>query len=199
MAGRAVTYHHPTDRHNGFAHFSIDWWGRLSFQPPSIKGNKMKRLSRFILYVILGLFLVCPSFSLAAGTVTATDTRRISVSGTIQRTVVTLTCTADASAATFPSFTLNPATYGITGWYLYSVETNPGTTAPTDDYDIAITDADGFDVAGGLLANRDTANTEKVYLGSVGYPVIDGSWTLAITGNSINSAVIVIRLTFTAN
>lgn len=38
--------------------------------------------------------------------------------------------------------------------------TNPDATAPTDDYDITITDADGYDVMQGAGANRDTANTE---------------------------------------
>lgn len=41
--------------------------------------------------------------------------------------------------------------------------TNPGATAPTDDYDITLVDEDGIDVAQGLLANRDTSNSEEVY------------------------------------
>lgn len=38
--------------------------------------------------------------------------------------------------------------------------TDPGATAPTDDYDITITDVEGYDVMQGAGANRDTANTE---------------------------------------
>lgn len=41
-----------------------------------------------------------------------------------------------------------------------SLVTNPDATAPTDDYDITITDVDGYDVMQGAGANRDTANTE---------------------------------------
>lgn len=41
------------------------------------------------------------------------------------------------------------------------VVTNPGTPAPTDNYDIVVNDEDGLDVAQGLLANRDTANAEE--------------------------------------
>lgn len=37
-----------------------------------------------------------------------------------------------------------------------------GVAAPTDNYDITITDADGHDVLLGAGANRDTANTEHV-------------------------------------
>lgn len=43
------------------------------------------------------------------------------------------------------------------------VVTNPGATAPTDNYDITLVDAEGHDVAEGALANRDTANTESAY------------------------------------
>lgn len=35
-----------------------------------------------------------------------------------------------------------------------------GDAAPTDDYDITITDTEGYDVMQGAGANRDTANTE---------------------------------------
>lgn len=39
--------------------------------------------------------------------------------------------------------------------------TDPDSTAaPTDNYDITITDAEGYDVMQGAGANRDTANTE---------------------------------------
>ena len=49
------------------------------------------------------------------------------------------------------------------GFYgeVISLLTDPGSTAPTDNYDITITDADGYDVMQGAGANRDTANTEQ--------------------------------------
>ena len=53
----------------------------------------------------------------------------------------------------------------IVGMLIKAV-TNPGDAAPTDNYDIAITDEEGADVLGNVqstLANRDTANTEEVY------------------------------------
>lgn len=40
--------------------------------------------------------------------------------------------------------------------------TNPGTAAPTDNYDIVVNDDDGYDVLIGGGANRDTSNTEQV-------------------------------------
>lgn len=54
------------------------------------------------------------------------------------------------------------ATVDLDGQIL-KVVTNPGTAAPTDDYDITILDEDGIDIVQGLLANRDTINSEEVY------------------------------------
>jgi len=69
----------------------------------------------------------------------------------------------------------------------------------TINYDIAINDADGLDVAGGLLADRDTANTEIVNMRSSvsGYPMVRGNLSVALTGNSVNSATGTIIMTFT--
>ena len=54
------------------------------------------------------------------------------------------------------------ATVNLDGQLLKFV-TNPGAVAPTDSYDITLVDEDGLDVANGLLADRDTANSEVVY------------------------------------
>lgn len=43
-----------------------------------------------------------------------------------------------------------------------------GGSAPTDNYDIVVTDVDGHDVLLGAGANRDTANTEHVAEASLG-------------------------------
>ena len=71
------------------------------------------------------------------------------------------------------------------------VNTNPGSTAPTDNYDITLTDDDGVDLMGGELANRDTATSE------VAVPKIDTvfgcniateSFIMNITGQSVSAA-----------
>jgi len=46
---------------------------------------------------------------------------------------------------------------------ILKVVTNPGATAPTDNYDVTLVDEDGFDALEGYGANRDTATTEAVY------------------------------------
>ncbi len=84
---------------------------------------------------------------------------------------------------------------------LIKAVTDPGATAPTDNYDINITDPEGVDVlavciAAGRLADRDTANSEQAYffvenldasaLASSVHPVVCDPLTITITnaGNS---------------
>ena len=59
--------------------------------------------------------------------------------------------------------------------------TNPGATAPTDNYDIVVNDADSVDVAAGVLANRDTANSEQAYPAADTYHVFDGPLSLVVS------------------
>lgn len=129
-----------------------------------------------------------------AGTVTQTCKRVYSTEGgPSDLYLLTFAWTADASAATIPAtVTTDAITAMIAGKWLIQAVTNPGTTAPTADYDITLTDADGLDVMGGTLANRHTSNTEVAipYPGSLAYaPVpITSALTLTITNNSVNSA-----------
>lgn len=105
--------------------------------------------------------------------------------------------TADASDGSVPSSTVSASTYGLYGLNLYAVETNPGSTAPTDNWDVAITDSDSVDVCGNT-ANRDQSNSEYVYCATSTQPykVVDGDLTVAITGNSVNSATGTVKLIF---
>lgn len=84
----------------------------------------------------------------------------------------------------------------IAGTLIKGVTNPSGTAAPTDNYDIAITDAEALDVLAGSfdnLADRDTANTEEVYFGLTDgaamlpvFPVVCDALTVAVTnaGNS---------------
>ena len=137
------------------------------------------------------------SMAYSAGTVTIT-TETLPNNSDIR--TITYTCTADAADGSFPStaLTTEQALY-VTGYHCYLAVTDPGATAPTDDYDIAITDTYSCDVFGGALADRDTANSEQVApaVGSAyGGRTCAGVWTLAITNNSVNSAVVTLVLYF---
>lgn len=115
-----------------------------------------------------------------AGTVTITQPR--AGAGGIKRVVFTWTSDASGNAT------------GTTGnaidGEIVRVVTNPGATAPSDNYDVVITDADGVDVLGGAGANRDTANSEQTIpllettVGAATYGnriVVDGPLSLSIS------------------
>jgi hypothetical protein len=70
------------------------------------------------------------------------------------------------------SWTSDDATGAVSGTTrkivgrLIKAVTDPGSAAPTDDYDITITDEEGVDVLAACqsnLTNRDTTNSEQVY------------------------------------
>lgn len=146
-------------------------------------------MKRFLLTVIFLVLLTTRLY--AAGSSGITDYYDIGGKKTI-----TLSWIADAADHTVPDATINAAAQRIEGWYLYSAETNPGAVAPTDDYDIVITDADGLDIAKGLLMNRDTATTE---LADSINAVVRGNLTFTLTNNSVNSATGTLILVFVPN
>lgn len=96
---------------------------------------------------------------------------------------------------------------------LIKVVTNPGATAPTDNYDIVISDADGLDLLSSLalgaavaptLANRDTADTEVVHLWALSVvttgfpltgtaPIVCSTLSVAVTnaGNSKQGQIVI--------
>jgi len=112
--------------------------------------------------------------------------------GSIRKVVAT--CVADAADGSFPATAL-PAIEGR----ILALATNPGATAPTDNYDITLVNQHGYDVLQGVGANRDTANTEQVpvlYTSTGTHPAVDETDTLTLTiaNNAVNSAIVVIEL-----
>jgi len=135
----------------------------------------------------------------AAGTInqTVTDVPETTVLAATK--VVTFTCVGDSSGGSFPSTALSAANLEkISGMYIVEVRTYPQTTNPTAAWDAVINDAGGLDLMGGTLANRSASAAERaipamatsIYGGS---PIIDAP-TLVITGNSVNSAGIIIKV-----
>ena len=145
-------------------------------------------MKKKILFQIL-LSLLIPAMCLAAGSVN----QDIQWSSDGSKAFVTITWTGDADDGTVPETDLNSLILsGTTGFFLYMAETVPGDTAPTADYDIALSTPDGFDIMGGALGDRSASAVERVkpLSGSdIFYPLLDGrTLTLAITNNSVNSA-----------
>lgn len=69
---------------------------------------------------------------------------------------ITVPWTSDAAGAYTEEITIDGQ--------LVRLVTDPGTPAPTDNYDVTLPDDHGLDLLGGGGANRDTANTEGVNL-----------------------------------
>ena len=116
--------------------------------------------------------------------------------GTMQKVVIDIV--ADSGDG---SVTATALTTGKLDGYLIAIETNPGATAPTDNYDITLPDSDGIDVLQGLGANRDTANSEYATILIAGtnsdfHPPLcqDEAYTLTVANNSVNSAILKIVL-----
>jgi hypothetical protein len=130
-----------------------------------------------------------------AGTTTLTsDSPLYDIDRRIIGKRVIVTATADASDGSFPNLTLKK----LNG-YLQPVITNPGSTAPTDNYDISLapsTDSTA-EITGSALANRDTSSTEVgavTISGSATPAYLNGDYILSIANNSVNSASVVITM-----
>jgi hypothetical protein len=111
--------------------------------------------------------------------------------------MVTLTCTGDGSIT---AFSFAPATYDVKGWFLYTVTTDPGSSAPTDLYDITLV-VNGEDVAGGLLADRSTSATQTRIMTypTIGYPIMNETMAITFADNTANPSTIVLKLNFVEN
>lgn len=126
-----------------------------------------------------------------AGTVTQEN----SLTGAGGIKLATLTVVGDASDGSVPDTVLDHKFSGR----IVALETDPGSTAPTANYDITLEDANGHDVLEGVGANRSASATEKVsvvFSGTSVHPPVDISdvLTLKIANQSVNSADIVIKL-----
>lgn len=146
-------------------------------------------------------FLAVPIW--AAGTVVQVGPVKLNPNGSNANLVgntykLTLTITADASDGSVPSTVLNAGVQDLVnndGLAIVSMQSDPGSPAPTDNYDIVINNSLGLDVLGGTGANRDTSTTENA-VPTAPLP-ISGALTFALTNNSVNSAVITIVITMT--
>jgi len=96
-----------------------------------------------------------------AGTVTVTEERL----ATVKKISWAWTSDASGDADQVTSF---PYT-GV----LERLVTDPGSTAPTADYDVVVNDEDGVDVLMGAGADRHTSTTEQVLASSLGCVVGD--------------------------
>ena len=97
--------------------------------------------------------------------------------GTVKKVTWAWTSAADGSVGAAAVSTTTTNAYS---GKIEMLVTDPGATAPTDNWDLVINDEDGTDVLAGAGANRDTANTEQVLAASVGI-VANDTLTMLVT------------------
>jgi len=153
----------------------------------------MKRLlSLLTILFTIGCFTI-PAFAAGSWVLTQTGTHTGS-----ERMWRQYTCTADASTGSAPAYTVT----GFHDFYLYSVETWPGTTAPTADSDVTLLDAiTGEDLLGGNgtdaidAATPNTISPKSAAMSANFNHLVKGNMTINITNNAVHSAIMHIRIT----
>jgi hypothetical protein len=146
----------------------------------------MKRF--FQALVLFTSILFCVNLY-AAGTVTQT---RTNLSGDLRVIEMSVTTASNGS------LTATETNWDIDG-ILFMVETDPGTTSPTDEYDLTLTNEQNHDVMGGGLADRSETSTQWVFpqvSSSNACVPVEGKLTLNLSNNSVNSATFVVRIYF---
>jgi len=145
--------------------------------------------------IIAIMILLIPFYAFAAGTIT----QLLDATPDQAKAVLTFTCTADSSNGSFPNATTTDAVLAkIKGMYIDEVRTYPQTTNPTALWDAVLNDAGGLDLMGGTLADRSASAAQRaipamatsIYGGSM---IMDAP-ILVITGNSVNSAGIIVKV-----
>lgn len=148
-------------------------------------------MKRFIIAIMALVFLVLPTLAPAASVV---DIAYAPLTPKSVWKIVTITWTAHTDGTvTSESFTENGFTQDIPANIQYAV-TDPGSTAPTDNYDITITDASGNDVFGGELTNRDTTTSESAEPAIPYIRVNLKDLNFNLSGNSQNGATGTVKI-----
>lgn len=133
--------------------------------------------------IIIGLIaLTLVLAALPAWAVMSVTSTEITITS-VKKVTFGWTSAADGTASGTTTATFDGQIIGLV--------TDPGATAPTDNYDIVINDADGVDVLLGAGANRDTANTEYVTGASLA-GVAGSKLTLSITNAGDSKVGVVI-------
>ena len=158
----------------------------------------MNKLSKLLLALALVFALTAPLY--AAGTCVETVTALPTVRE------VSFVCTADSSAATYPSTLFSPSAMSqILGWYLMTGSCLNGATGPTASTEFTLSTTRESDILGGSgkspsvttagVASKFSPITDTVYATSGLVPVTD-NLTLASTGNAVNSAIVTLVFKF---
>jgi hypothetical protein len=153
-----------------------------------------------LLGLLVAILLVLGSVQAALSASVVTQAIKCYGNGSV--CLVTLNWTAHTDG-TVTSVALDSAKMTtLAGYYLYNVETDPGSPAPAI-YGVTLTrSATGYsyDCLGGAGASRSATVTQAIYpknTDTYAYPAVgDDTWTLGISGATTSGAKGVIRLWF---
>jgi len=155
----------------------------------------MKKLMIAIALIIL--FGATPAIALPASTGTCVLTQSGSEPGA-EHMWRQYTCTADATDGSMLPYTIT----GFNSFYLYSVETWPGTTPPDDETDFTLLNSvTGEDMMGGNGTGKiDATSTLTVIPRSAAmelnfYHMVKYNLSLVITGQTALGAIMNVRIT----
>lgn len=147
-------------------------------------------MKRIIFGFMMGFLLLSIS-AFGAGSVNCQPQDNINSEGYYE---MVCTATADGSG-TFPATSLLPWWPGFKGYYIYELETAPGSVAPSDGYSITLADGFGSGTAADLLAGKGVSQSNAKASIITGINTFaDSPPTLNITGNSVASAVITVKI-----
>jgi len=127
-------------------------------------------MKKILIILSIVLTFAIPYLSYGADTVTET----VAYDAYNKLTIATISWSDDTGNGVSQSLSKNY----YNGWVI-AVDTDPGTTAPTDNYDIEFTTTTGGDIFENILYNRDTANSERITLSNPVY-MPGGTITLSI-------------------
>ncbi len=107
--------------------------------------------------------------------------------------------TATITAHTNGTVTSVVTPFNIDGHVMHAETVPSAVTAPQDNYDLVLSNANGVDVFGAELNNRATATAQQAMpkIGnSYGDRYVDGPLTIAMSGNNVNGAITVLTVYF---
>jgi hypothetical protein len=115
----------------------------------------------------------------------------------VQKYILHLTCTCDTTPGTATATLGTEIMRNLSGKYGYTITTDPGSTAPTDASDLAISDSRGLALltatVNGLNLVDATTTEQEYFEGPNGdsYPLFSAAFplTITLTNNAVNNSI----------
>lgn len=158
-------------------------------------------MKKIVSILVIVLFVMVHVTAMAGSTVTAATSYNPDQYTNYKNKVIKITIADEASPVAAVTTTLSET--DVLGYFLCSMETVPGSTAPTNDFDITLSTAGGFDILNGAGANLDSPTPNVVYptidstTGQKGCVPVNSALTLSFSGNSVANATATINFFFT--